>query len=249
MEYHIQLEQFEGPLPLLLVLIEREKLDITKVSLAKVTDQYLEYVSREEHISLENLAKFLSIAARLILIKSKALLPILDFTDEEEEEIGDLEEELRQYKLFKEAAEKLRSVMLSGKVADSRESSLEAVSVFLPPKNLTKETLAIHFRSVLGILTLAIPLEEKRVAEIVTLEEKITVLQESIRDRVTQSFSHIIANAADHVHVIVSFLALLELIKQRVIRANQEERFGEIHFEHAGGDHSLPHDTEIIPIP
>jgi segregation and condensation protein A len=198
---------------------------------------------------LENLAKFLSIAARLILIKSKALLPILDFTDEEEEGIGDLEEELRQYKLFKEAAEKLRQVMLVGQMADSRESSLETVSIFLPPKDLTKEALAIHFRSVLGTLTLATPLEEKRMTEIVTLEEKITLLQESIRDRVTRSFSHIVANAADHVHVIVSFLALLELIKQRVIRANQEERFGEIRFGHAEEDHPRSRDTETMPIP
>lgn len=236
MEYHIQLEQFEGPLSLLLALIEQEKLDITKVSLAKVTDQYLEYVSQEDHISLENLAKFLSIAARLILIKSKALLPILDFTEEEEEEIGDLEEELRRYKRFKEAAEQLGKTILSKKKSESRESSLETISVFLPPKNLTGESLALYFRSVLGTLVLSTPLKETRLTEIITLEEKIALLQDSIRDRVTRSFSHIVANAENHVHIIVSFLALLELIKQKVIHAHQEERFGEIHFGSLEGD-------------
>lgn len=234
MEYHIQLEQFEGPLPLLLSLIEREKLDITRLSLAKVADQYLDYVSREEHITLENLARFLSIAARLILIKSKALLPTLTFTDEEEDEIGDLEEELRRYKRFKEAAMRLGILISEGHTIVTRESSLESVSIFLPPKNLTREDLANYFRSVLGNLPSMEILEEKRVAEIVTLEEKITLLQESIRDRVQKSFSEIVALATDRVHVIVSFLALLELVKQRVIHAQQGELFGDIHFRNAG---------------
>lgn len=234
MEYHIQLEQFEGPLPLLLSLIEREKLDITRLSLAKVADQYLDYVSREEHITLENLSRFLSIAARLILIKSKALLPTLTFTDEEEDEIGDLEEELRRYKRFKEAAMRLGMLISEGHTIVTRESSLESVSIFLPPKNLTREDLENYFRSVLGNLPSMEILEEKRVAEIVTLEEKITLLQESIRDRVQKSFSEIVALATDRVHVIVSFLALLELVKQRVIHAQQGELFGDIHFRNAG---------------
>ncbi|MFZ1720324.1 MAG: segregation/condensation protein A [Candidatus Moraniibacteriota bacterium] len=233
MEYHIQLEQFEGPLPLLLTLIEREKLDITRLSLAKVADQYLEYLTKEEHISLDNLARFLSIAARLILIKSKALLPTLTFTDEEEDEIGDLEAELRRYKQFKEAAMRLGMLVSEKHTIYTRESSLGSVSIFLPPKNLTREDLANYFQSVLGNLPSMEILEEKRVAEIVTLEEKITLLQESIRDRVQKSFSEIVSLATDRVHVIVSFLALLELVKQRVIHAEQGELFGDIHFRNA----------------
>ncbi len=230
MEYHIQLEQFEGPLPLLLSLIEREKLDITRLSLAKIADQYLEYLTREDSISLDNLARFLSVAARLILIKSKALLPILAFTDEEEEEIGDLEAELRRYKQFKEAAIRLGMLFSERHTLYTRESSLGSVSIFLPPKNMTKEDLAQYFRSVIGNLPSMEILEEKRVAEIVTLEEKITLLQESIRDRVQKSFSEIVSSATDRVHVIVSFLALLELVKQRIVHAQQGELFGEIHF-------------------
>lgn len=233
MEYHIQLEQFEGPLPLLLTLIEREKLDITRLSLAKVADQYLEYLTKEDSISLDNLARFLSIAARLILIKSKALLPTLTFTDEEEDEIGDLEAELRRYKQFKEAAMRLGMLVSEKHTIYTRESSFGSVSIFLPPKNLTREDLANYFQSVLGNLPSMEILEEKRVAEIVTLEEKITLLQESIRDRVQKSFSEIVSLATDRVHVIVSFLALLELVKQRVIHAEQGELFGDIHFRNA----------------
>ena len=102
MAYHICLEQFEGPLDLLLSLIEKEKLDITHVSLAKVADQYLKYLETEESISLGNLTAFLSVAARLILIKSRALLPILEFSDEEEESMDDLETRLKVYKRFRE---------------------------------------------------------------------------------------------------------------------------------------------------
>ena len=90
MGYHFRLDHFEGPLDLLLSLIEREKLDITTVSLAQIADQYLEYLSTEKNVTLENLAAFLSVASRLLLIKSRALLPVLTFTEEEEESVDDL---------------------------------------------------------------------------------------------------------------------------------------------------------------
>ena len=83
MMYQIKTEQFEGPLDLLLDLIEKEEVDITRVSLAKITDQYLEYINAQEDISLHNLTDFLSVAAKLILIKSHALLPLLQLDEEE----------------------------------------------------------------------------------------------------------------------------------------------------------------------
>lgn len=227
-------------MPLLLSLIERERLDITRLSLAKIADQYLEYVSREDNITLDNLSRFLGIAARLILIKSKALLPILAFTDEEEEEIGDLEAELRRYKQFKDAAACLGILVSQKHALITRESSLESIPFFLPPKDIRGEDLVAHFRLVLGNLPSKEILEEKRVAEIVTLEEKITLLQESIRDRVQKSFSDIVAIATDRVHVIVSFLALLELIKQRIVHAEQGALFGEIRFRDAASAGKSP---------
>src|SRR5664280_991792 len=99
--YQIKTEQFEGPMDLLLQMTEEQKLDITRVSLAKTAYQYLQYIANTQNITLEHLADFLSVASRLILIKSKALLPMLEFTEEEEEEIKDLEYQLAQYKKFK----------------------------------------------------------------------------------------------------------------------------------------------------
>ena len=107
MTYRFKLEKFEGPLDLLLELIEKEELRITELSLAKVADQYLEYIKNNENIHLENLSDFLSVASKLILIKSRALLPVLQFTDEEEGEIQDLARQLEEYKRFKEASQVL----------------------------------------------------------------------------------------------------------------------------------------------
>ena len=136
MAYHFHLEQFEGPLDLLLSLIEKEKLDITKVSLAQVTDQCLSFIKNEDSISLENLSSFLSVAARLILIKSRALLPVISFSDDEEEAMDDLEARLKSYKLFREAAVKLGGLFEGKWHSYARESFLGAKTVFYPPKEI-----------------------------------------------------------------------------------------------------------------
>lgn len=229
MAYHYRLDQFEGPLDLLLSLIEKEKLDITQVSLAQVADQYLEYIKREEVLSLENLASFLTIAARLILIKSRALLPVLDFSDEEEVAMEDLEAHLRAYKKFREAAAKLGVLFSGAKPTYARESYLGLQSVFYPPKDLTARDLASHFKDVLGEIPVYEELPEKEMSVIVTLEEKIFSFQNTLADRVESTFAELASTAKDRVEVIVSFLALLELVKQRFIFVKQAEFFKDIH--------------------
>lgn len=232
MAYHITLEQFEGPLELLLQLTEDQKLDITRLSLAKVTDQYLEYISKRENISLENLSQFLSVAAKLILIKSKALLPLLEFTEEEEEDIKDLELQLAEYKKFKEIAEELEKIMHQGRNAYSRESFLGVREIFYPPENIDLDQLEKAFEK---FLTASIPeetLEEELVGEILTLEEKIGTLQDALKKRANMSFSQFVANASDKVEIVVSFLAMLELVKQQIIHVEQEELFAEIQLKH-----------------
>jgi segregation and condensation protein A len=235
MTYHIQLPQFEGPLELLLSLIEKQKLDVTRVSLAKITDQYLEYIVAKGTISLENLSWFLVIASRLILIKSKALLPLLTFDDEEEEEIEDLEYQLKEYKKFKEVALKLQGTFESGSGMYAREGTVFVQSVFYPPKGVLPTDLHRHFSRVLGDIPMFEKLEEKMVEEVVTLEEKIVSLQEMLRRKIKTSFAEIVANAKDKVDVIVSFLAMLELVKQRMIHAEQGGLFTEIRLKHKEG--------------
>ncbi len=232
MLYNIKLEQFEGPLDLLLQLTEQEKLDITRVSLAKITDQYLEYISSAKDVSLSHLADFLNIATRLILIKSKALLPLLQFTEEEEEEIKDLEHQLAEYKKFKDAAKNLEIIFQSPAASFSREGFLGLSVVFYPPKDITSQDLAKAFNRVLGEIPVAEKLDEDIVKEVLTLEDRIVHLQETLRVRVQSSFSQLVADAKDKVEIVVSFLAMLELVKQRIIHVEQGELFSEISLKH-----------------
>lgn len=226
------MEQFEGPLELLLQLTQEQKLDITRLSLAEVADQYLEYIKKRDSITLENLAEFLSVAARLILIKSKALLPLLQFTQEEEEEIKDLEQQLAQYKKFKDIALEIGKLADARKICVSREGFQGLSPVFHPPKNISTEDIFAAFKRVVGDIPVKERLEEELVREVLTLEEKIVHLQDFLRVRVEASFGEVVASAKDKIEVVVSFLALLELVKQKIIHVEQNELFEEIKLKH-----------------
>ncbi len=231
MTYHIKLEQFEGPLDLLLQLTEQDKLDITRVSLAKIADQYLAYIAEAKDITLAHLADFLSVASRLILIKSKALLPMLEFTEEEEEEIKDLEYQLAEYKKFKDASAKLALVFDSPKVSFSREGFVGFGTVFYPPAKIQATDLEKIFAKILGEIPVTEKLEQEMVREVLTIEDRIVHLQNTLRERVETSFSQLVADAKDKVEIVVSFLAMLELVKQRIIHVEQGELFSEINMK------------------
>lgn len=229
MPCHVKLDHFEGPLELLLSLIEDRKLDITQVSLGSVADQYLERLANDKDaISLENLSSFLVIAARLILIKSKMLLPVLEFTDDEEEAMEDLEYRLAEYKRFREAALRLGGLIARGTRSFTREKFAGAPEVFAPPKGVTTASLHAHFTSILGELPVREETIEEVVEEILSLEERIVSLRDSLLQRANQTFREIAASAETRMEVIVSFLAMLELVKQRTVEVDQEDVFGDI---------------------
>jgi segregation and condensation protein A len=228
MTYRVKIEQFEGPLDLLLSLIEEQKLDIVKLSLATVTDQYLEHIKNNQEIHLENLSDFLSVAAKLILIKSKALLPLLKLTAEEEEEIEDLTEKLKEYKKFKEVSLKIGRMDKLRKISISREGYWGIKSFFYPPADLGVFDLKKHFQLILAEIPLVEKLEEELVKEVITLEEKISDLQRFLTEKIETSFSEIVSNVSEKVEVIISFLAMLEMVKQRMIWVEQGNLFSEI---------------------
>ncbi len=227
---HFKTDKFSGPLDLLLKLIEKEELDITQISLAKITDQYIEYIKNSNNIRPEEMADFLVIAARLLLIKSKALFPYL--MPEEEEEIADLERQLRMYKEYIDAMKKIEKMIGSKQFMFQREFNRKAilanVKLFAPPRNLKPETLSMIFTDLLGRIRDIPELEEKMIELAVTLEEKIEAIQGIIRNMEKVNFRKILAAGGSKTDVIVSFLALLELIKQRTITVSQEGLFGEI---------------------
>ncbi len=220
---------------LLLELIEKEKLSITELNLARVADQYLEYIKDNQNIHLENLADFLSVAARLILIKSRALLPILQFSDEEEEEIKDLALQLAEYKKFKEITAKIRKLAISEKICFSREQQ-KIEPVFYPPENINAFDLKRYFQKVLSEIPTVAVLQEEIVSDIVTMEERISDLEIMLRKKMETCFSEIVYNAKDKIDVIVSFLAMLEMVKQRIIKVEQRELFCDIKLSMRSGE-------------
>ncbi len=227
--YKVKLKEFEGPLDLLLSLVEEEKLDITRISLAKVTDQYLEYLKKIEKINPSALADFLDVAAKLILIKSKALLPVLELTSEEEEGIEDLEAQLKRYQVIKEAAKKINRLLKEGKIAVPRESYLGLQVSFYPPQNLgTALALKKYFLRAASNLPSFEDLPKEVVRETVSIGEMINNIQKRIKKTFELSFDKVVKKAKTKTDVIISFLAILELIKQRVIVAEQKGLFSEI---------------------
>jgi len=232
MVYQTKLDKFEGPLDLLLELIEGQKLDITEVSLAKVADQFLEYISQREKITLESLADFLTVASKLLLIKSKALLPTLEFSNEEEKEIFDLEKQLQEFKKFKDISIRIGKMSESKRIIFSREKFVAVKTFFYPPENINVFDLKKHFVKVLSEIPAFEKLEEEMVKEVITLEERISHLHDFIKGKIETSFAELVSTAEDKVDVIVSFLAMLEMVKQRIINVDQGELFSEIKLKH-----------------
>jgi len=226
----IKIEKFEGPLGLLLQLIEKEELDITQISLAKIADQYIEYIRNADNLKPEELADFLVVAAKLLLIKSRALLPFLK--GEEEEEIQEFEDQLRMYKEFLEAAKKIEAIIGKRRFSFAREFNRQAIllsaHLFSPPKKLAAGEIAGVFNEIIKNIKPVEKLEEKNLERAVSIEERILAIQEILLNKIKISFNHILANATNKTEMIVSFLALLELIKQKDIAVAQSGLFEEI---------------------
>ncbi|MFA6098749.1 MAG: segregation/condensation protein A [Patescibacteria group bacterium] len=234
MSYKIKLEQFEGPLDLLLQLIEQEKLDITELSLAKVTFQYLEYLNNEKDIATEELADFLVIAAKLLLIKSRLLLPQLEIEDEE----GiDLESQLKIYREFYEASKVLTKMIGKKKFLFPRERMVIRIEkIFNPPKTLTAEKMKEIFSQVLHGLEVWVNLPQEVLIKTISIKERIANIQSMISQQATLRFGELLRSTNSKTEIIVTFLALLELVKQRTITVVQESVFDEIVIKRLSGE-------------
>jgi segregation and condensation protein A len=223
--YSVQIEGFEGPMDLLLQLIEKNELDITEVSLATVADQYIEYINAME-VSPEDIVDFLVVVSRLLYLKSKILLPSLILEDEE----GiDLEKQLKMYKAFVEASKKLKKQLHKNHHLYVREKYPEhAVEGFLPPKGVSLNRLHDVFALILKRIEPIVELPKKMVKKAISIYDKIQHIHSLLSSGNTVNFSTVIANSIDKSEKIVSFLAMLELVKQRSIMLDQGELFGDI---------------------
>lgn len=225
---HTKTAQFEGPLDLLLSLIEQRQLDITQIALAEVTEQFLQYVKQLEDLDPTTLADYLAIAAKLLVIKSKAILPSLEVETEEEDAAVDLENRLILYKQFKEVAKFLKHLDNRRKQSWTRLITFEERVSFYPDPDVTTQTLHTAILRVLRDLKELDNLPKAKIREVISIQEKINHLQRILSQQIETKLSDLIKHAKNKDEVIVTFLALLELIKQRIFSAEQETLFAEV---------------------
>lgn len=229
--YRVSTELYEGPLDLLLALIERAELDITRLALAQVTDQYIDYLHNLQERDAAEVSAFLVIAARLLQIKSAALLPRPSMEVQTSDEVDpgeDLAQQLLLYKRFKELGEWLHIREEQDLHAYLRISVPDRPATHADLSGLTWDDFLAAAQDVFTSEKTLAPLSEVVSRPRVTIREKIRYILERLRAEPTATFQALINPNAERMEVVVAFLALLELIKRHIVEANQEKNFGDI---------------------
>jgi segregation and condensation protein A len=230
--YTIDLPSFAGPLDLLLHLIERQEFDITAISLVKVTEQYLEQIEQMKQNRMEQLIDFLVVAARLVQIKSRALLPqtpiIIEGEEQEEDPAEALIRQLQQYKRFKQAALWL---------GEREELGLRTYLRVAPPPKLEGrlDMSGVTVDSLLTAIREALSRVDDREESVsilqprrITIEGQINQLRQRAKTGISFGFTDLLSAKTNRVEISITLLAVLELIKRQEIVANQAEMFGPI---------------------
>jgi len=232
--YLVRSGTFEGPLEHLLTLVESRKLFINEVSLAQVTNDYLAYIKTLPKYHMEELTGFIIVAATLILIKSRSLLPGLELTTEEKENITDLETRLILYQKAKEVGEILRGIYGKKRVHLGMRR-LGSHPIWSPDQNVEKNILYTIARELLQkIPQEVIPNAEVKIRKVMSIDEMISSLTDRITSYMSLSFKEFSKhpNPEDSkdqkVHTIISFLALLELVREGILDALQDSAEGDI---------------------
>jgi segregation and condensation protein A len=231
--YKVKTSTFEGPLDVLLSLIESRKLFINEISLADVTADFLSYIKQIPAYNLGDATQFLTIASTLLLIKSRSLIPNLALTTDEEEKIVDLELRLKRYQAIKEACELVRGMYGKNVIHFSPERQTVG-PVFAPHESITIGTLVHALHDVFQALPKKEILPEVAVRKVIKIEEIIDDLTSRIQKALSVSFSEFAKGAVGEnvqekkVYVIVGFLAMLELVREGIIDVMQHATFDDI---------------------
>lgn len=229
----VQLEHFSGPLDLLLQLIEQQELAISTVSIAQVAEQFLQYLDEVEERSPNELADFLVVATKLLLIKSTALLPYLRL--EEEEDPNELEAQLKMYKKYVDAMRLLEGRLQSGQRLYTRRPSVTGQQVvFRPPTDVDTAAMRAFFVEVIESLAPVVRIPKTAMAKVTSLREKLCQIEDLIESNVKLHFKELVANSGDREELVVTFLALLELVKKQAVCITQDKTFSDISIEKVG---------------
>lgn len=225
--YKVKTENFEGPLDLLLHLIEKRKLFIGDVALSEVTDDFIGYIQNRTDFPIEEISQFILVASTLLLIKSKALLPMLELTEEEEGSIEDLELRLKEYKRFKELSRHIKNKFGRQIIFPASGKIMEPI--FSPGSEISLKTILEAAHST--ILSFPKPeiLPKTAVKKVLSLEEMIERLLKRISESIKMSFKEFSGNnKANKSNIVISFLALLELVKRGLVETEQQNHFADI---------------------
>ena len=231
MSFKIKTQSFEGPLDLLLDLIEKRKLFISDISLAKVTDDFINHIKQFENMPMGESAHFILIASTLLLIKSKSLLPSLSLTSEEQGDIKDLETRLKIFKKIKEASRHVAE-LFGEEIIFTQSQSRLVTPVFTPAAEFSIEKALQTIGDIVKRLPKKESLPKHLVQKVVSLEEMVDTLTTRITSHLRISFKEFTKEHRENrVNVIVSFLAMLELVKEGIMHVSQESAFGDIQME------------------
>ena len=231
-DYKVKLEVFEGPLDLLLYLIKREEIDIYDISIERITRQYLEYLQVFKELKIDIAGEFVVMAANLIYLKSRSLLPLDQQPPEEDAEEDDprwdLIRQLIEYKKFKEAAAQLHDRALEQERIFTRDGGSAAISGAPLPLHEVGIFQLIHaFQEVIKRVEAQEDLQEI-FGERFSVSDKIEKILERVGDGAPVRFSELFGQIVSRVEIVVTFLALLELIRLNQVRAMQRKMFDEI---------------------
>ena len=238
----VRTDVYEGPLEVLLTLIQKRKLFINDLSLTQVTDDFLAYINEQESFPVEISTQFLETASTLMLLKSKSLLPDLDISSEEEEDIQDLEARLELYKRFKTLSEHIYERWCATPLYN-RSQKPEPSVVFSPTDELHRETLHRTMHSIIEELPGQDDIPQAEVKQQVSLKETIERLSSRVQRALRTRFSDIAGytrggtyNKEERVHIVIHFLAMLELVKTGVVDATQQRHYDDIELENTDID-------------
>ena len=231
--YQVKMEIFQGPLDLLLHLIEKRKLHICDISLLKITDDYIAYLKKIEKFSIKDSVDFVLTASILMLIKSKSLLPTLDLTMEEEQSIDELEKRLKEYQKIKRLSSHIKN-RFGKNISFPRQLSKNIEPIFSPDKNIKIHSVLLSIKNILNNLPKKVLSPKVLIDKVISLEKMIENLTNKIKTSLNMSFKKFSGmknddfSKKDKINVVVSFLAMLELVKQGAIVARQTCQFGDI---------------------
>lgn len=224
--FTIRTEAYEGPLELIIELIEKRKLLVNELSLAQVTDDFISYVKSGERFPMEDATNFINVAATLLLIKSRSLLPDLELSTEEEEDVRSLERRLKLYETVRAATRDLGRIF--GRRILHPQGERDPEAVFAPSRDMTLENIERALRVLLESKEKEEDLPEVRLRPLVSIEEMMDDLRSRVERALSVSFREFTGDKTERVEIIVSFLALLELVRMGTVDVAQYDAWGDI---------------------